>query len=133
MACTSINLCVCGDCAAYICSVYMEGGNVMAYLIKVFKNKNCKICGKEFVPVTTNQTYCCAECRMESKRIIAREKSKMINEERKIEVKKRNEENERKRIRSKKPRLSIGEISVLARKAGMTYGQYVAQMYRRGE
>ena len=29
MACTSINLCVCGDCAAYICSVYVEGGDVM--------------------------------------------------------------------------------------------------------
>lgn len=126
MACTFVNLRVGGNGAAYLCSVYMEGGYVMAYLIKVFKNKNCKICGKEFVPVTTNQTYCCAECRMESKRILAREKSKIINEERKIEVKKRTEENEKKRSRSKKPRLSIGEISVLARKAGMTYGQYVA-------
>ena len=78
--------------------------------------RKCEICGKPFVANNVIVVCCSDECRRKRRNILDaeyRKKYKSVG----IEKKKK-----------KKPTKSIAEIAVEARKAGMTYGQYVAQM-----
>ena len=93
--------------------------------------KKCVICGKEYMPNTHNQKTCGKEC------------SQILNKQRRdehireVEAKKamgtyenpwhKTYEKPKPRKRQPKPKLSVVEIAVLARKEGMTYGQYVAK------
>ena len=105
--------------------------------------RNCVVCGKEFeVPTTRNgakRKYCSAECR----RKVLNEKQKYARQHvckfcgkllpdgttkycsMDCEHKAINN-GARKRGRPRKP-LSIGEICILARAEGLTYGQYVSK------
>ena len=74
---------------------------------------NCAICGKLFVAKNGNAKYCSKKCS---------DAGAMEN----YYKKKASKEQAAKKQR-KKP-LSITEIAVAARKAGMSYGQYVAKM-----
>ena len=75
--------------------------------------RKCDMCGKEFEP-RPNQRYCCAECKAKAAHLAAI----------------RQEENRKERILKRKTyqNQSIVDIAVAARKAGMTYGQYVMKM-----
>lgn len=75
---------------------------------------NCAICGKLFVSKNGNAKYCSSKCREVGAKIIYQQKNHSLQEQ---EAKKQ-----------RKKSLSITEIAVAARKAGMTYGQYVAKM-----
>lgn len=72
--------------------------------------KECAICGKEFTQNKTFQIYCTRECYKKSRQAeIVKPRMKKAAEK-------------------KKPKMSILDINTAARAAGMTYGQYVAQM-----
>ena len=81
--------------------------------------KVCSVCGKTFLATRPDRMYCSAECGTKAE----------IERQKRVYPQKRKEEAERVRKekkRKKKDRpLTIGEISVLARKAGMSYGMYV--------
>ena len=76
--------------------------------------KKCEECQKYFVSYRTNSICCSKECSYKRRLRLMAES--------------------REEIKPKKPRMkksnmkSIADISVEARKAGMTYGQYVAKM-----
>ena len=70
--------------------------------------KKCKYCGKEFDATKSKRLYCSDKC----KKSRWREKDK----KRKYGVHMEN------------PNAAVVDIAVKARKAGMTYGQYVAKM-----
>ena len=69
--------------------------------------KTCKICGNEYETAAHNQKYCGDECR-------AAQKTKNYMPMKMSAYKKRAKD--------------LNDIATEARKAGMTYGQYVAQM-----
>ena len=83
--------------------------------------RNCKQCGAEFEGYN-NQRYCSLKC----KEIYYAEH---FDKERKAEIERASNERRKERQNEKKQLkykgLSIGEISVLARQEGLTYGQYV--------
>lgn len=93
-----------------------------------YKNRICPVCGKEFEPQNSNQKYCSHDCRLQVKIQDAADRRKTFWQE----VKDENEKIKKKNYR-KKPKQTVIDVAVLARQHGMTYGQYVAQMYRRGE
>lgn len=75
--------------------------------------RKCIICNKYYVTTTQNAKYCSGTCR------------KMADKE----TKKKSKANKKEQIENRKNmQQSIIDIAVLARKAGMTYGQYVAKM-----
>ena len=76
----------------------------------------CEICGKEFVVESrSRQIYCSERCVKNKNNLIKRE-------ERQQNAKPNTEKKPR-----TAPRLSIEEVQALARKAGLTYGQYVGK------
>lgn len=78
--------------------------------------KICKVCGKEFDTKGTVAKCCSPECKEENAKLVSR----MIS--------KRNR-NKAKRPKGQKSNMKqINDIAVEARKHGMSYGQYVAQM-----
>lgn len=81
------------------------------------QEKNCLVCGKRFMAKRIDQVYCGANCR----KIAFKKYRKEWGEET------RARERELKAEKMKKPKInSVAEIAVEARKAGMSYGQYVA-------
>lgn len=74
--------------------------------------KNCALCGKPFTAVTANSKYCSNKCY----RTMNREMSASWKKEQVTKPKKRKKDK------------TIVDLAVEARKAGMTYGQYVAKM-----
>lgn len=75
----------------------------------------CKACGKKFTPINARSAYCSRSCYENEKRKRACERAKnRRNEIRKIKINKSNQQ-------------MITEIALEARKAGMSYGQYVAK------
>lgn len=81
--------------------------------------KKCAYCGKEFTGLHSRR-YCSEECK------------KLGYTERLRKEAEKKKQNRKKPARKKgKPNQEIIDIAVLARQAGMTYGQYVAQFYRR--
>lgn len=85
-------------------------------------NVACKICGKQFTTNTARKTLCSEECKRENRIKNATEHNKKIKEIR---------ENAKK---EKEQRETIVDIAVMARQAGMSYGQYSAMLeMRKGE
>ena len=74
--------------------------------------KTCHICGKRFIGYNATK-YCGLEC----SRVANRDRNKRFHENEKVRKRKANS-NE----------TAIVDIAVEARKAGMSYGQYVAKM-----
>ena len=80
--------------------------------------KQCKECGKEFLPSRKGMIFCCGKCQRKSnKRVQKKKKKKELSET------KNAPEKEVKKITSNS---SLVEMAAKARKAGMSYGQYVA-------
>lgn len=87
---------------------------------ELFRENNtvkCKICGKEFTTDSYIKKCCSEEC---------------VKKNAKINVKAYNEK--QKAMRTAKPKkkekkLTVTDIAVKAREAGMSYGQYTAMMY----
>ena len=80
----------------------------------------CEICGCEFVSKYRSRQFC-DKCRAEKDRQYNAEYRKQFQSVGKESRKKTNN-------KTKKPVLSITEIAKRASDAGMTYGQYVAEM-----
>lgn len=75
----------------------------------------CTVCGKTF-SANHCEIYCSDKCRKEGmNRYVTERRNILYGNELKQEQ------------RREKPKISIGEISVLARKEGLTYGQYVVK------
>lgn len=83
--------------------------------------RKCAICGREFMAKNGKSKYCGKSCRVEGNRIIAREHQRQYSKENKLPkvIEKREKS---------KSRMTIPEIVAAARKAGMSYGQYVEKM-----
>ena len=104
----------------------------------------CPWCGKEFERKQSAQKYCCAECRKKAGKHVMRQNqmrqyksSKLFEcgwcglmfesktkEEYCCEECRKKAEN-RKKKRAKKKTLSLEEVAVLSREAGLSYGEYV--------
>lgn len=76
----------------------------------------CKICGKEFITNKTIKQCCSAEC----VKINAKNNYNALKERQKEEKKQCKQKNEKK--------LTANEITIMAKKAGMSYGYYTALM-----
>lgn len=74
------------------------------------KPRLCKWCGKYYIPEVNGQLYCKPECYDKSY-------------EYRHQSKKKNKSNAQ----------EIAEIDAAARKAGMSYGKYVAMQYMKGK
>ena len=78
---------------------------------------NCKHCNKPFYPKNGRFKYCSTECRLDEKKIqmvsIWQKHSMLKKPKPKI---------------IKQPTQTIAEINILAKNAGMTYGEYVSKM-----
>ena len=101
-----------------LCNRYTNGDTGEA----LFRKNNiltCKICGKEFEAGCCNAKCCSEKCKKENAKINSKRHAERVKLQQKEEKEK------------KKKKLTIAEIAVIARKAGMTYGQYVAQMEGR--
>lgn len=77
----------------------------------------CAVCGNEFIATRANAKYCSEECLAEGLRMRTR-RNEREKAERKREERKRRKESQK----------AIIDIAVEAKKAGMSYGQYVAVM-----
>lgn len=84
-------------------------------------NVVCKICGKQFTANTARKTLCSEECKRENRIKNATEHNKKMKEIRR---------NARK---EKEQRKTIVDIAVMARQAGMSYGQYSAMLMLQKE
>lgn len=76
--------------------------------------KTCAACPATFVAYHPNARYC-PECRTVNKKHLSPASAEKV----KVPPK---------RTEAKKKPLSLNEAAALARKAGMTYGQYIAKM-----
>lgn len=81
--------------------------------------KNCIVCGKSFEPQSINTKSCSQECRMERNRITSAA-GHARKRERAAQIKRAEAE------KAQKKPLTIAQTLDLARKAGMSYGKYVA-------
>lgn len=81
--------------------------------MSILYTKRCIVCGKEFMCRSKKALCCEGECRRIRGNEIAREYRKTIKM------------TEKKKI---KPKYSIAQISVKAKEAGMSYGEYVQKM-----
>ena len=70
--------------------------------------KNCDICGNEFNPKRANGIYCGPDCAREGGNRKARERAARDR-----------------KVKKAPPMLTIPQVVDLARKAGMSYGEYV--------
>ena len=75
-------------------------------------------CGCEFLAKTARKSIYCEDCRAIKRK---ESRDKWHREYKKMKPAK-------KEIKQAKPSLSIYEVANLAKKANMTYGQYVAEM-----
>lgn len=78
--------------------------------------KTCRHCGKEFVPQHQNCVYCSDECKREHYREYQRDYRQVYKSG----------------TRSLPRGRTLAEISKKAKARGMSYGQYVANINRRG-
>lgn len=81
-------------------------------VIRMREFRRCVVCNKLYIATRANAKYCSATCR----EIGTSELKSAYREQQKVAKPKR------------KKKQSVTEIAVAARKAGMTYGQYVAMM-----
>lgn len=81
----------------------------------------CAVCGKSFEAHRETEVCCSKECKDERRREQIRSYRRDKAQEKKFE-----EQKKKKQVSRNKN--SLTEIAIEARKAGMTYGQYVAKM-----
>ncbi len=79
--------------------------------------KVCKICGKEFIAKASNTKCCSDECKKENSKM----NKKLCDERKKLQPKKKKEK-----------KLTVTELAVKAKEAGMSYGQYTAMLHMQG-
>lgn len=79
----------------------------------MFETRNCRLCGKEFIPQSNAQHFCNEKCRNENKNNRIREKEK---------------EKRQTMHKSRVKRLTLQELAMQSKLAGVSYGQYVAQI-----
>lgn len=82
--------------------------------MKHYKPIKCVVCSKIFTPTAANQNTCCEAHRQQR-----------ATELRKIREKKRLK---RKPVKKNK----LAEICEIAKSKGMSYGQYMAEQYKKG-
>lgn len=75
----------------------------------------CEFCGAPYEPVQANQRFCCTSHQIENSKQAAKEKRKEIAKAKKLD-----------RF------AELNEIAREARLRGMSYGQYVAMLYKEG-
>ena len=80
----------------------------------------CNTCEKSYIPKRKDQVYCCAECRNQGFKKYLRAYG--------IEAREKKRQEKVEKVKKKEKPSSLVDIAVEARKAGMTYGQYVAKM-----
>ena len=86
---------------------------------ELFRKHNtitCKICGKVFASKIGNKKCCSDECAKEN----ARRNANLYAERKKLQPK-------------KEKKLTVTQIAVMAKEAGMSYGQYSAMLALRKE
>ena len=86
---------------------------------ELFRKHNtitCKICGKVFDTKIANRKCCSDECAKEN----ARRNANLCAERKKLQPK-------------KEKKLTVTQIAVMAKKAGMSYGQYSAMLALRNK
>lgn len=76
--------------------------------------KKCKFCGADFLAVKKNHIYCTLKCAQKANRENDKERKR-----------------EQRAQKRKKKKDTLIEINAAARAAGMTYGQYVAEQYKK--
>ena len=72
----------------------------------------CAMCGREYITTAPKSKYCSYECKYAADRV------------REVEKRKKRRE----RMAPRETTKSVAQIDKLAKKAGMTYGEYVAKM-----
>ena len=77
----------------------------------------CAVCGNEFIATRPNAKYCSEECKEEGRRRLCKKNDKAKRERKREERKERADD-----------RKKLDSIEVAAKKAGMSYGLYVALM-----
>ena len=75
--------------------------------------RNCAVCGNLYVATRTDSKTCGKACSKQWNRFLS---------------KKINEKTREKQRQDKLKKMMVDDIAVEARKAGMTYGKYVAKM-----
>lgn len=98
-----------------LCERYKKGYRGEILLMKA-RTRNCKICGKEFTTKCYATKCCSDECVKEN----ARRNAKLRDERKKLQPK-------------KEKKLTLTEIAVMAKEAGMSYGQYSAMLALRNK
>lgn len=81
-------------------------------VIRMREFRRCTVCDKLYIATRANAKYCSATCREKG----TTELKAIYRKQQSVDKPKR------------KKKQSVTEIAVAARKAGMTYGQYVAKM-----
>lgn len=81
----------------------------------------CMVCGKEFIVTRYNKKLCSIECRAERKRIAEREYRVKHFPSRRSSINVNHK-------KTRKKMLSLTEIAMKAKEAGLSYGEYVAKM-----
>ena len=79
--------------------------------------RKCVICGKEYITSIYNSKYCSEECKMQGIRALNKINDRAKRERRMAE-----------RVARENSHKPLIDIAVEAKKAGMSYGQYVARM-----
>ena len=98
-----------------LCNRYMDGDRGEDLFRRTTKAV-CKICGKVFASKIGNKKCCSDECAKEN----ARRNANLCAERKKLQPK-------------KEKKLTITEIAVMAKEAGMSYGQYSAMLALRNK
>ncbi len=80
--------------------------------------KECQICGEKFMAMRARNIYCCDACRAEGKRRKCIVTSRKHYEKKKLS----------KMVRQEPGKLGMVQLNELARREGLSYGQYVAKM-----
>lgn len=96
---------------------------------KPMRNVECEICGKVFLTHLSHKVTCGRECQHERSKRLSRENGKLRRE---AILNGTLPKPERKKPKQKKVE-SIVELSRKAKEAGMSYGQYMAQIYMQKE
>lgn len=82
--------------------------------------RQCLVCKKIFIPTRESNLMCGPECKHTRQLEMASKRAEKKKEQKKAD-----------KMKKEQKKLTITDIAVMARKAGMTYGQYVAQIEGR--
>lgn len=86
--------------------------------------RRCKACQKLFIAQRSNAAYCSSECRVIGKRMEDNKRQRQYREE---ERQFKDANNPKEGVKEA-GFMSIAEIDAAAKKVGLSYGKYVAEM-----